>query len=150
MQILIIAEHDNQTLKRATYHAVSAAQQLSKQITVLIIGYQCQSVVEAARRLPVQQILVADDAVYEYQLAENSAALIVEQAKSYAYVITAATTFGKNILPRVAALLNVDMLSDVMQVIAPNQFVRPMYAGNVLATVQLDESIKLLTIRTTA
>lgn len=151
MKILIIAEHDNKTLKSATHHTVSAAQELGKDIEVIVIGYNCQTVVDQATKLPhVARVLVADDAVYEHQLAENSAQLIADIGKEYAYILTAATTFGKNLLPRAAALLDISMLSDVMQIVSADTFVRPIYAGNIMATVQSDDRIKAMTIRTTA
>ena len=150
MKILIIAEHDNQTLKFATYHIITAAKQLGDDIDVLVLGSQCQKVAEAVRLLPhVKTVLLADNEVYAHQLAENSATCIAELAKDYDYVLTAATTFGKNLLPRVAALLDVAMLSDVTQIVSATTFVRPIYAGNVMATVESQDRIKVLTVRTT-
>lgn len=151
MKILIIAEHDNEKLKAATHHTLTAAQALNGEIDVLVMGSACHKAAEHARLLPgVQHILLADDAVYQHQLAENSAALIAELGKDYAYILVAATTFGKNMLPRAAALLDVSMLSDVMQIVAADTFVRPIYAGNALATVQTQDAIKVMSIRTTA
>ncbi|RDI43760.1 electron transfer flavoprotein subunit alpha/FixB family protein [Aquicella lusitana] len=151
MKILIIAEHDNQTLKQATHHTVTAAKKLGNEIDLLIMGAACQKVAEEARSLPaIQQVLLADNAVYDHQLAENCASLAALLAKEYDYILSGATTFGKNLLPRIAALLDVAMLSDVMQIISPDTFVRPIYAGNVLATVQSQDRIKILTIRTTS
>lgn len=151
MKIFIIAEHDNQLLKPATYHVVTAAKQLGEQIDLLVIGAQCDKVVEKAACLPdVQTVFVADDVTYTHQLAENTALLIAEIAKDYDYVLSPATTFGKNLLPRVAALLDVAMISDVMKIVSADTFVRPIYAGNALARVQSSDRIKLLTIRGTA
>lgn len=151
MKILIIAEHDNQTLKSATSHAVTAAKELGNEIDLLLIGADCQKAAEHACLMPnVQRVLVADNAVYAHQLAENCAALVAELGKEYDYILAGATTFGKNLLPRAAALLNVAVLSDVTQIISPDTFVRPIYAGNVMATVQTLEKIKIMTIRTTA
>lgn len=150
MKVLIIAEHDNQTLKLATHHTVTAAQKLSDAIDMLVMGFQCQNVAEQAATLPIQQILVADDAVYAHQLAENCAQMIAELGKNYDYILAGATTFGKNLLPRAAGLLDVAVVSDVLQIVSPDTFVRPMYAGNVLATVQSVDKIKVMTIRTTA
>lgn len=150
MKILVIAEHDNRTLKNATKHTLAAAKELGDDIEVLVMGYHCQSVAEAVSQLPyVAKVLLADNEVYEHQLAENTAALVAQIGKNYSYILTGATTFGKNLLPRAAGLLNVNMLSDVMQVISPNTFVRPIYAGNVLATVEMQDPLKLMTIRTT-
>jgi electron transfer flavoprotein alpha subunit len=151
MKVLIIAEHDNHALKLSTHHALSAAKQLGDDIDLLLMGAQCQKVAEEAQWLPhVQRILVADNAVYEHQLAENSAALVAEIGTNYDYILAAATTFGKNLLPRVAALLDVGMVSDVIKVVTPDTFLRPTYAGNVTATVQSQDQIKVVSIRTTA
>jgi electron transfer flavoprotein alpha subunit len=149
-KILIVAEHDNKQLRSSTHHVVTAATQLSGDIEMLICGFDCQSVVEEASKLNgVNKIYVANNKVYEHQLAENVSQLIAQIGRTYQYILMPATTFGKNILPRVAALLDVAMLSDVVQIISPNTFVRPIYAGNALATVQIEEPVKLLTIRTT-
>ena len=151
MNILIIAEHDQQLIKSATLHTVTAAQQLGSSIDLFIIGSHCQVLSEKAHHLSkINRMLVADHEVYTHQLAENCAALIAHQGKNYDYILAGATTFGKNILPRVAALLDVAMISDVVQIISADTFVRPMYAGNVLATVQSLDKIKVMTIRTTA
>jgi electron transfer flavoprotein alpha subunit len=116
-----------------------------------VIGSQCQSAANEAARLPqVKQVFVADHSEYAHQLAENISVLIAEIARQYDYVIASATTFGKNILPRVAALLDVGMIGDVIKVVSPDTFVRPIYAGNALATVRTTDSIKVLSIRTTA
>lgn len=151
MKILIIAEHDNKNLKPAMNHVVTAAKTLAPAYDVMVIGNACQSVAEQAAVLNgAATVLLADHSVYEHQLAENTAAVIAECAKEYDYVLTAASTAGKNILPRAAALLDVSMLSDVVKVVSPNTFVRPIYAGNAMATVQIDEKIKVMTVRTTA
>jgi electron transfer flavoprotein alpha subunit len=150
MKILIIAEHDNQSLKSSTHHTLTAAKQLGDDIDVLVIGSNCQQVAEQACLLSqVKRVLVADDEVYAYQLAENCAALVAETGKDYAYILTGATTFGKNLLPRAAALLDVAMISDVTQIVSADTFVRPIYAGNAMATVQSHDAVKLLTIRST-
>ena len=151
MKTLIIAEHNNQTLKSATHHTITAATKLGDEIDVLILGSACQKVAEQSRLLPhVQTVLVADNEVYAHQLAENCALLIAELGKDYDYILTGATTFGKNLLPRVAALLGVAMLSDVTHIVSGDTFIRPIYAGNVMATVQIQDPIKVLTVRTTA
>lgn len=151
MKLLIIAEHNNQSLKLATHHTITAGKNLGDDIHVLIIGEKCVTVAEEARRLQhVQHVLLVDDAVYQHQLAENIAVVIAEVGKMYDYILCAATTFGKNCLPRVAALLDKPMISDVTQILSADTFVRPIYAGNAMATVQAPEGIKLLTIRTTA
>lgn len=151
MKTLIIAEHDNQQLKLATHHTLSAAHLLGHPVDVLVIGANCQQAAEHASRLPnVQRVLLADNEVYAHQLAENSAALLAEIGKNYAYILVGSTTFGKNLLPRACALLDISMLSDVMQIISADTFARPIYAGNVVATVQSHDNIKAMTIRTTA
>ncbi len=151
MTVLMIAEHDNQSLKQATYHAMSAAAALSQDITLLIVGYQCGAVVEEAKTLlGITQVLVADAAVYVHPLAENMAPLMAEVGANYDYILATASTFSKNILPRIAALLDTAMISDVIKIMSPDTFERPIYAGNALATVQSHDKIKVLTVRSTA
>lgn len=151
MKILLFIEHDNITFKSSNSHALSAAKQLSNHIDMLIIGYNCVSVVEQAKELTsIQRIRVADALDYQHGLAENTAALLAEIAKEYDVVITPATSYGKNILPRAAAILDVAMIADVIKIISADTFVRPIYAGNALATVKSHDKIKFLTIRTTA
>ena len=151
MKILVIAEHDQTQLKLATHHTITAAKKLGDDIDVLVIGANCQNVADKTKNIEgVKKVLVADNEVYAHQLAENTASLVATLGKEYSYILAGATTFGKNLLPRVAALLDMSMLSDVMEVISSDTFVRPIYAGNVLATVQTNDPIKLMTIRTTA
>lgn len=151
MKILIIAEHNNKKLKSATHHAVTAARELGSEIELLVMGANCQSVAEQAARIEgIKKVMVADQPDYEHQLAENCSALIADIGAQYDYILVGASTFGKNLLPRAAALLDVALLSDVSQIITPDTFVRPIYAGNVMATVQTHDKIKVMTIRTTA
>lgn len=150
MSILLIAEHDHHQLKPANYHVLSAANELGHDIDIFIIGFNCETVVKQAQALPVREVLVADAKEYAHLLPENTAALIADIAKEYEYILMPADTFGKNILPRVAALLDVAMISDVIKIIAKDTFARPIYAGNAIATVQTTDAIKLLTIRQTA
>jgi len=151
MKILMIAEHDNKTLKSANLHVLTAAKQLGNEIDMLIAGFKCGSVADQAAKLPdMQRVRVANAEEYQYQLAENIAPLIAELGKEYDVILIAATTYGKNVLPRTAALLNTAMISDVTQIISADTFIRPIYAGNALATVQSLEKIKILSIRTTA
>jgi len=151
MKTLLIAEHDNKTLKLATYHAITAAKALGDNIDVLVIGFECDAVVSEAQKLPsVTHVYVAISKDYEHQLAENSAEIISELGRNYNYIISSASTYGKNILPRVAALLDVGMIADVIKIISADTFIRPIYAGNALATVQSLDAIKILTIRTTS
>lgn len=151
MSILVIAEHDNASLKSATLNAVTAATQLGAEVTVLVAGQECSAVAQAAAQVAgVQKVLVADAAPYAKQLAENVAALVVGLAANYTHILAPATAAGKNMLPRVAALLDVAQLSDVIKVVSADTFVRPIYAGNVLATVQSSDKIKVMTVRGTA
>lgn len=150
MSVLIIAEHDNKTLKPATLNTVTAATQIDSDVHLLIVGFECQTVVEQASQVAgVTKVMVADNTVYEHQLAENVSKLIVEVASGYGHILAPATTTGKNTLPRVAALLNVAQLSDVIKVESSDTFVRPIYAGNAIATVKTSDSVKVLTIRST-
>ena len=151
MAILVIAEHDNQQLKPATLNTVNAASQLNQPISILVIGSECQTVAEQASAVSgVDTVLVADNAAYQHQLAENTAKLIAELASDFDYVIAAGTTTGKNTMPRVAALLDVAQISDIVAVKSADTFVRPIYAGNALATIQSLDSKKVITVRTSA
>ncbi|AEF55231.1 electron transfer flavoprotein subunit alpha/FixB family protein [Marinomonas posidonica] len=150
MSILVIAEHDNQSLKPATLNTVSAASQIGGDVHILVAGFECQTVVEQAAAVAgVANVLVADNQVYEHQLAENTSKLIVEVAAGYTHILAPATTTGKNTLPRVAALLDVAQLSDVIKVESADTFVRPIYAGNAIATVKSSDSVKVMTVRAT-
>jgi len=151
MKTLIIVEHDEESIKSATLCAITAAKHLDSSIDLFIAGSQCQKILKQASELSnINRVLLADNDVYAYQLAENYAVLIANQGKDYNYIIAGATTFSKNILPRVAALLDVAMISDVMQIISADTFIRPIYAGNVMATMQSADRIKVMTIRTTS
>lgn len=151
MTILVIAEHDNSSLKAATLNTVAAAARIGGDIHVLVAGNNCQGVAEQAARLAgVSSVKVAADARYEAQLAENLTALIVPLAAGYSHLLAPATTFGKNVMPRVAALLDVAQISEITGVESADTFVRPIYAGNALATVQSSDAIKVITVRTTA
>ncbi len=151
MSILVIAEHDNAVIKAATLNTVTAAAQLGTEITVLVAGHGCGAVAEAAAQVTgVTKVLIADAPHYAHQLAENVAALVVGLASGYSHILAPATAAGKNTLPRVAALLDVAQISDVIKVVSADTFVRPIYAGNVLATVQSKDSIKVMTVRGTA
>jgi electron transfer flavoprotein alpha subunit len=155
MTILVIAEHDNASLKGATLNTVSAAAKLGGDVAVLVVGSGAGAAAEAAAKVAgVAKVLVADSAAFAEQQAENVAAQImaVVQASGGAisHVLAAATTFGKNVLPRVAALLDVAQISEIVGVESPDTFVRPIYAGNALATVKSSDSVKVITVRTTA
>src|SRR5690242_1489772 len=130
MSVLLIAEHDNATLKPATLHAMTAAKKLGD-VDILVAGKGCKPVADAAAKIAgVKKILLADDAAYEQQLAENVAALVVKLAPAYTHVLACSTTTGKNMLPRAAALLDAQMISDISDVVSADTFVRPVYAGN--------------------
>ena len=151
MTILLIAEHDNKTLKPATRNALTAAASLGGEVSVLVAGADCAAVASAAAALAgVAKVIQADAPHYADQLAENLAPLVVTAAAGCSHVVAPATTFGKNLMPRVAALLDVAQVSDIVAVQAPDTFVRPIYAGNVLATVQSSDAVKVVTVRTTA
>ena len=151
MAILVIAEHDNASLKPATLNTVSAAAKIGGDIHVLVAGSGCGAAAEAAAKIAgVAKVKVADAAHYADQTAESLAALIVANAAGYSHLIAPATTGGKNTMPRVAALLDVAQISDIIGVESADTFVRPIYAGNVLATVQSADAVKVITVRTTA
>ncbi|MBS0358476.1 MAG: FAD-binding protein [Proteobacteria bacterium] len=148
---LVIAEHDNKTLKPATLHIVSAARELGNDIHILVAGSECHAVAEQAAKIQgISKVIYVDAPAYKHALAENLAALIHSFAASYTHLLAPANTFGKNIMPRVAALLDVAQLSDVLEIISVDTFVRPLYAGNALATIQSTDSIKVITVRSTA
>lgn len=151
MSILVIAEHDNKALNAATLNVVAAAQKIGGDITVLVAGSGAQAVADhAAKVAGVSKVLLADDAAYANQLAENVAKLVAELGKGYTHILAASTTTGKNILPRAAALLDVSMITDIIAVDSPKTFKRPIYAGNAIATVESGENIVLATVRGTA
>ncbi|GEA10798.1 FAD-binding protein [Alteromonas sp. KUL49] len=148
MTVLVYAEHDNVSLKPETSKLVNAAQQMGGDIHVLVAGEGCQAVADAAAQIDgVAKVLLADDAAYKYQLAENTADLVLSLAEDYSHLLAAATTTGKNFMPRVAALLDVAQISDIIGVESEDTFVRPIYAGNAIATVQSSDSKKVITVR---
>src|ERR687887_1137174 len=151
MAVLVVAEHDNKSLRKATLNTVAAAQKLGGDVHVLVAGHQAADVAKAAAQVPgVKKVLLADAAQLAEELAENVAALIVSVAKNYSHLLGPATSTGKNIMPRAAALLDVQQISDICAVESPDTFVRPIYAGNALATVKSKDAIKVITVRTTA
>ena len=150
MSVLVLAEHDNKELKPATLNTVSAAQALGE-VTVLVAGLDCDSVGNSAAQITgISKVLVADSPEYANGLAENVANLLVNISEGYGHILAPATTSGKNIMPRVAGLLDVAQISDVTAIVDTDTFERPIYAGNAIATVQSSDSIKVLTIRTTS
>ncbi len=151
MTTLLMAEHDNGTLKEATAKALSAAQALGAPVHVLVAGQGARPAAEAAAKLAgVEKVLLAESPAYAHQLAEPLAALIVGLAASYEAIVAPATSTGKNVLPRVAALLDVMQVSDIIKVVGPDTFARPVYAGNAIQTVQSTDARKVITVRTAA
>ncbi len=150
MSILVVAEHDNTSVKGATLNTVAAAQKIGGEITVLVAGQGCAAAGAAAAKISgVTKVLVADNAAYAHQLAENVGLLVAELGKGFQYVLAAATSNGKNFMPRAAALLDVGQISEIIEVVSPDTFKRPIYAGNIIATVQSSDPIKVITVRTT-
>jgi electron transfer flavoprotein alpha subunit len=159
MSVLVVAEHDNRALKGATLNAVSAATEIAAEtqgaiggdVHILVAGRDCRGAAEAAAQVAgIARVLLADDPAYDHSLAENWAPLIVKLAAGYSHLLAPATTFGKNLMPRVAALLDVMQISDISAVVAADTFVRPIYAGNALATVRSKDGVKVITVRGTA
>mgnify|MGYP003439135912 FL=1 len=151
MTILVIAEHDHQQLKAATFNTVAAAQKIGGDIHLLVAGSNCQAAAQEAATLNgVSLVKVADAAHYQSQTAENLTALVIANAAGYSHILAPATTFGKNLMPRVAALLDVAQISEITGVDSQDTFVRPIYAGNALATVKSADAVKVITVRTTA
>lgn len=151
MTILVYAEHDNKELKSATLATITAATQINADVHVLVAGAGVAAVADALSQVAgVGKVLVADNAAFAHQLAENVAPLVAALAQDYTHIVAPATTTGKNFMPRVAALLDVSMVSDITAVVAPDTFERPIYAGNAVATVQTGEDKVVLTVRTTA
>lgn len=151
MSILVIAEHDNSSLKVATLNTVTAAKAIGDDISILVAGADCQAAANSAAEIAgVAKVIVADAEAYGHQLPEAVAPLIAELGKAYTHILAAATTTGKNLMPRAAALLDVAQISDIVEVKSDDTFVRPIYAGNAMATVQSADAIKVITVRTTA
>ena len=150
MGILVVAEHDNATLKGATLNTIAAAKAIGGDIDVLVAGQGCQAAADAAAKAEgVAKVILVDDAAYAQQLGEQMGDLVAELAKGYSHILAAATTTGKDFLPRTAALLDVNMISEIVKVESADTFARPIYAGNAIATVQSNDSIKVITVRAT-
>lgn len=151
MTVLLLAEHDNVALSELTARALTAASQMGEAVDILVAGRGADGVAAAAARLSgVRRVLLADAPAFEHRLAEPTAALIVALAKDYGAIVAPATSAGKNVLPRVAALLDVMQLSEVVEVVAPDTFKRPIYAGNAIQTVRSRDAVKVVTVRTAA
>lgn len=151
MSLLVIAEHDNKSIRPSTLNTLGAAQEIGEDLTLLIAGYNADGAAKAASVCGgVRKILHVDDPALEHALAEPLATLVASLGKSYTHILAPASTFGKNFLPRVAALLDVAQVSDITKIVDPDTFVRPLYAGNAVATVASSDPIKVMTVRTTA
>jgi electron transfer flavoprotein alpha subunit len=151
MSILVIAEHDNSNLKGATLNTVAAAKEIGSDITLLIAGTSADSVISEAQQLNgVTKVLSCNDDLYKNPLAEDISNLVLSVANGFSYILAPATTFGKNILPRISAKLDVQQISDIISVESDDTFKRPIYAGSCIATVKLNDSVKLITVRSTA
>lgn len=151
MSILVIAEHDNRELKISTACAVTAALQCSSPVDVLVMGYQCEEVAKAAAKIRgIARVLLADAPSLQYGMAENAAEQVLSVASAYTHILAPATTFGKGVMPRVAARLDVELVSEIIQVFSEDTFSRPVYAGNAIATIRSFDPVKIMTIRPTA
>ena len=151
MSILVIAEHDNTNLKGATLNTVAAAKEIGSEISLLVAGLNISSVIDEAQQLNgVTKILSCDDTLYENSLAEEVSNLVLSIADDFSYILAPATTFGKNLLPRISAKLDVQQISDIISVESEDTFKRPIYAGSCIATVKTNDSVKLITVRSTA
>ena len=151
MSVLLIAEHDNQEVRPFTLNAITAALQIDQDLHVLVIGYNADAVVKFISEVPnVKKIIHVDNEIYQNYLAENFTPVIVKQSENYSYVVCSANTFGKNLMPRVAALLDTSQVSDIIKVISPDTYLRPIYAGNAFATVKSTDNKKCVTIRPTS
>ena len=150
MSILVIAEHDNDELKGATLNTITAAKEIGPDIELLVVGFSCDAVVEKACLIPgISKVLVADKETYKNFLAENIGSLVAEIGSDYSHILASATSNGKNFMPRVAALLDVAQVSEIISVLSEDTFERPIYAGNCIATVKSSDSIKVITVRAT-
>ncbi len=150
MTVLVFAEHDNKSVKKSTLNTITAAQKIGGDVHVLVAGHECAGAAKAAAQVAgVAKVLHADAKQLDDEIAENVAALMVGLAKNYSHLLAPATSNGKNVMPRVAALLDVQQVSDIISVESPDTFVRPIYAGNALATVKSKDKIKVITVRTT-
>lgn len=150
MAILIISEHDNAAIKSAMLNTVAAGRKLGEDIHVLVAGFECSAAAEAAANVEgVTKVLMADAERYQYGLAEDVANIVVSVAENYSHILAPATSFGKNVMPRVAAHLDVAQISDIVEIVSSDTFIRPIYAGNALATVVSADEIKVITVRAT-
>ena len=151
MSVLLIAEHDNKEVKPFTLNAITAASQIDEDLHVIVIGHKADEVAKSISQVPnVKKVIHVDNEIYENFLAENFTSVIVKKAENYSHIVCSANTFGKNLMPRVAALLDTSQVSDIMKVISTDTFLRPIYAGNAFATVKSSDTKKCITIRPTS
>ena len=151
MSVLLIAEHNNNEVKPFTFNAISAASQINEDVHVLVLGLNSDGVAKSISEVPnVKKVIHINNSIYENYLAENYSSVIIKLAENYTHIISSANTFGKNLMPRVAALLDVSQVSDITKVISEDTFLRPIYAGNAFATVKSSDKIKCITIRPTS
>ncbi len=151
MSVLLIAEHNNKEIRPFTLNAITAASQIDQDLHVLVIGKSIDAVCKSVSEIPnVKKVIQIDNDIYENYLAENFTPVIVKQAENYSHIVCSANTFGKNLMPRVAALLDTSQVSDIIKVISPDTFLRPIYAGNAFATVKSNDNKKCVTIRPTS
>ena len=151
MSVLLIAEHNNKEIKPFTLNAITAATQIDKELHVLVIGNKADGVAKSISQVPnVKKVIHVDNEIYENYLAENFTSVIIKYAENYSHLLCSANTFGKNLMPRVAALLDISQVSDIIKVISPDTFLRPIYAGNAFATIKSNDQKKCITIRPTS
>ena len=151
MSVLLIAEHNNKELRPFTYNAVSAASKIDEDLHILILGNKSEAVAKSASEIPnVKKVIHVDNEIYENFIAENYTSAIIKHADAYSYIVCSANTFGKNLMPRIAALLDTSQVSDIIKVISADTFLRPIYAGNAFATVKSNDKKKCVTIRPTS
>ena len=151
MSVLLIAEHNNKELKPFTLNAITAASQIDQDLHVLVIGHNADNAAKAASSVPlVKKVIQIDNSIYENYLAENFTPVIIKHAENYSHIVCSANTFGKNLMPRIAALMDCSQISDIIKVVSPDTFLRPIYAGNAFATVKSNDKKKCITIRPTS
>ena len=151
MSILLIAEHNNKEVRPFTYNAITAASQIDQDVHAIVIGYNCEAIAQTIAKSPlIKKVLYVDDQKYENNIAENIAPVVVKNSEKYDFITCSANTFGKNLMPRVAALLDTSQISDIIKVISNDTFLRPIYAGNAFATVKSTDKKKCITIRPTS
>ena len=151
MSALLIAEHNNKEVKPFTLNAITAASQIDQDLHVLVIGYSCEAVAKSISEIPnVKKVIHVDDSVYENYLPENFTPVVIKNSENYSHIVCSANTFGKNLMPRIAALLDTSQVSDIIKVISADTFLRPIYAGNAFATVKSTDTKKCITIRPTS